>query len=317
MLSQTTDTLVMIRPKRFRANEQTMTNNYFQKKETGLSRSLIEDTVLKEFDSFVKKLNNVDINVIVIPDDKDTDTPDAMFLNNWISFHENCTVAVYPMFAKNRRLERREDILEVIENSGFLIDSILDYTEAEDEGMFLEGTGSMVLDRTNKKAYCCLSERTNEELFIEFCEDFEYSPIIFNANQMVNGSKKAIYHTNIMMCIGESFAIVCLDVIDDTKERKNVIRHLRENKKQIIEISEEQLYQFAGNMLQVKNKKNDSFLVMSKTAFNSLSKQQLNKINNHTTVLYSDLSTIEKNGGGSARCMIAEVFLPQKSTINI
>ena len=312
MSNQITNTVLMIRPEKFRANEQTMVNNYYQEKD----KSFLPDTISKkaqnELDRLIHKLTEKGIEVIVVNDSKNTDTPDAIFPNNWISFHEDKTVAVYPMFAENRRLERREDILEIIENKGFLIENIVDYTSAEEEELFLEGTGSIILDRENSKAYCALSPRADEDLFIEFCEDFEYTPVIFTANQTVNGKREAIYHTNVMMCIAENFAVICLDAIDDKKERKNVVKHLKENKKQVISITENQVNQFAGNMLQVKNGNNERFLIMSESAYKSLNHNQINQIEKHSNIIYSDLSTIEKNGGGSARCMMAEVFLPKE-----
>jgi hypothetical protein len=311
MKGQITNTVLMIRPENFRANEQTMVNNFYQKKDRNVLPNLIVKKAQNEFDDLVNKLKLNGINVIVVNDTKETDTPDAIFPNNWISFHSDKIVAVYPMFAPNRRLERREDILETLEEKGFLIDSVVDYTSAEEEGFFLEGTGSIILDRENQKAYCALSARADEELFIEFCEDFEYTPVIFTANQTINGKRVAIYHTNVMMCIGETFAVICLDAIDDKKERKSVVKHLKESKKKIIEISEEQVNQFAGNMLQLKNSTGEDFLVMSESAYKSLQNHQITKIKKHTQIIYSDLSTIEQNGGGSARCMMAEIFLPK------
>ena len=312
MSNQITNTVLMIRPKNFRANEQTMVNNYYQKKDTSLLPNAIQKKAQNEFDTLVNKLTTNGIEVIVVNDTEDTDTPDAIFPNNWISFHEDKTVTVYPMFAENRRLERREDILEIIEKKGFLIENIVDYTSAEEEELFLEGTGSIILDRENHKAYCALSPRADEDLFIEFCEDFEYTPVIFTANQTVNGKRETIYHTNVMMCIAETFAVICLDAIDDKKERKNVIKHLKENNKQVIAITEAQVNQFTGNMLQLKGKNDNSFLIMSTSAFKSLHQNQIKLIEKHTNIIHSDLSTIEKNGGGSARCMMAEVFLPKK-----
>jgi hypothetical protein len=312
MSNQITNTVLMIRPINFRANEQTMVNNYYQKKDTSLLPNAIQKKAQNEFDTLVNKLTTNGIEVIVVNDTEDTDTPDAIFPNNWISFHEDKTVAVYPMFAENRRLERREDILEIIEKKGFLIENIVDYTSAEEEELFLEGTGSIILDRENHKAYCALSPRADEDLFIEFCEDFEYTPVIFTANQTVNGKRETIYHTNVMMCIAETFAVICLDAIDDKKERKLVVKHLKENNKQVIAITEAQVNQFTGNMLQLKGKNDNSFLIMSTSAFKSLHQNQIKLIEKHTNIIHSDLSTIEKNGGGSARCMMAEVFLPKK-----
>jgi hypothetical protein len=265
----------------------------------------------QEFDRYVEKLESFGINVVVVSDTKEFDTPDSIFPNNWISFHADASVALYPMFAENRRLERREDILETLEKQGFLIENIVDYTSAEEEKVFLEGTGSMILDRENKKAYCAISPRADEELFIEFCEDFEYSPVIFTANQTVDNKRVAIYHTNVMMCIAETFAIVCLASIDDKAERKNVLRNFKEDGKKVIDITEEQVNNFAGNMLQVRGKDNELFLIMSQAALNCLTQAQKAQINNHCKIIASSLDTIEACGGGSARCMMAEVFLPK------
>ena len=310
-MQQTTNTILMVRPINFRMNEQTAVNNYFQE-DIDLKNSQINLKAQEEFDNYVTVLRENGIRVIVISDTTEFDTPDSIFPNNWISFHADATVAIYPMFAENRRKERREDVLEELEREGFLIENVVDYTSAEDEGFFLEGTGSMILDRVYKKAYCALSPRADEELFIEFCEDFEYTPVVFEANQTVNDTREAIYHTNVMMCIAETFAIICLDTIDDKKEKKNVIHHLKESGKEIIEISEKQMHQFAGNMLQVKGKDNQRFLVMSQSAYDSLNTNQIQKIKKHCEIISSSLETIETCGGGSARCMMAEVFLPKR-----
>ena len=308
MKKQITDTVLMVRPVRFRTNEETIVNNYFQKG-INITQEEINRKAQQEFDMLVQKLKEVGVHVIQVEDIYEQDTPDSIFPNNWISFHNNGDVAIYPMFAENRRRERREDILDIVEEAGFEIENVFDYTEAENEGIFLEGTGAMVLDRIHRKAYCALSPRASEELFIEFCEDFEYTPVIFRAFQKTDGELKPIYHTNVMMALGRTFAIVCLDTIEDKKERKNVLNHLKEDKKEIITISREQVDYYAGNMLEVKGKEH-SYLVMSQTAYESLTPQQIEAIERHTQILYSDLSTIEICGGGSARCMLAEVFLP-------
>jgi hypothetical protein len=312
-MQQTTNSILMIRPVNFRMNEQTAVNNYYQKVLDAVLPETVNIKAQEEFDAYVEKLRAVGVHVIVVDDLDTTDTPDSIFPNNWVSFHENGDVGLYPMFAENRRLERREDILETLEQEGFIINNIVDYTSAEKEGVFLEGTGSVILDRINRKAYCALSPRADEDLFIEFCEDFEFTPVIFTSNQTVNGNRKAIYHTNVMMCIGETFAVICLSSIDDKKERKNVIKHLKEDGKEIIDISEAQVNSFAGNMLQVKGKTNELFLIMSQAAYDSLSDSQIKTINNHTKIVSSSLDTIEACGGGSARCMMAEVFLPKSS----
>ena len=308
-MQQTTNTILMVRPASFRMNEQTAVNNYYQQELSGMLPAAINAKAQQEFDAFVIKLRAVGVEVIVINDTEKPDTPDALFPNNWISFHENGDVAIYPMFAENRRLEKREDVLEALEKKGFEIKNVIDYSEAEEEGVFLEGTGSMILDRQNQKAYCALSPRADEELFIEFCEGFEYTPVIFTANQTVNGKRAAIYHTNVMMSVAETFAVVCLDAIDDKKEKKELVKQLKSDKKEVIAITEKQVQQFAGNMLQVRSVNNELFLVMSTSAYNSLTVQQVKTIEKHCKILHSSLETIETCGGGSARCMMAEIFL--------
>jgi len=310
-MQQTTNTILMIRPTHFRANEQTAIDNHYQKEITSIPQKELQSKAQEEFDAFVEKLRDIGVNVVVFNATDGLDTPDAHFPNNWISFHENGIVGLYPMFAKNRRLERREDVLFQLEEEGFQIDHIVDYRDAEDEGLFLEGTGSLLLDRVNRKAYCALSQRADEELFIEFCEDFEFAPIIFNAYHAVDGVRTPIYHTNVMMSLGETFAVICLSSIDDKKERKNVMKHLKEDGKEVIDITEAQVNNFAGNMLQVKGKNDASFIIMSQAAYNSLTKTQITILETHGTILSSALNIIETCGGGSARCMMAEVFLPK------
>jgi len=259
-MNQTTNSILMIRPVAFRMNEQTAVNNYYQKILDGLSKETVNAKAQQEFDAFVTKLRMVGVQVIVVDDTLAPDTPDSIFPNNWISFHESGDVVLYPMFAENRREERREDILDILEEHGFVINEIMDYTSAEEDGFYLEGTGSLLLDRENSKAYCALSPRADEELFIEFCEDFEYSPVIFEAFQTVNGERKLIYHTNVMMCIGDTFAVICADCIDDKKERKMVLDSLRGDDKEVILITEEQVNNFAGNMLEVMSENGKRFL---------------------------------------------------------
>jgi hypothetical protein len=311
-MKQTTNSILMIRPVAFRMNEQTAVNNYYQKVLDGLLPATVNAKAQQEFDVFVEKLRAVGVDVTVVDDKENSDTPDSIFPNNWISFHGNGDVALYPMFAENRRLERREDILDTLEDKGFVIDNIMDYTSAEEDGFFLEGTGSLVLDRENGKAYCALSPRADEELFIEFCEDFEFTPVIFEAFQTVNKERKLIYHTNVMMCLGETFAVICADCIDDKKERKMVLDSLKGDDKQVILITEEQVNNFAGNMLEVKGTDDRRYLVMSDSAYQSLTKKQIAQIEEHVTILSSSLDTIEACGGGSARCMMAEIFLPRE-----
>ena len=308
----------MIRPVAFRMNEQTTINNYYQKVLDGISPETVNAKAQAEFDVFVNKLRKAGVQVTVVEDTLEPNTPDSIFPNNWISFHENGDVVLYPMFAENRRDERREDILDILEDEGFEINQIMDYTSAEEDGIFLEGTGSLLLDRENGKAYCALSPRADEELMIEFCEDFEFTPVLFEAFQTVNlpdgkagGERKLMYHTNVMMCLGDTFAVICADCIDDKKERKMVLDSLRGDDKEVILISEEQVNNFAGNMLEVKGKNDKRFLVMSESAFKSLTKKQIAQLEAHVEIIHSSLNTIEACGGGSARCMMAEIFLPK------
>lgn len=310
-MKQTTNSILMIRPVAFRMNEQTAVNNYYQKVLNGLLPATVNAKAQQEFDAFVEKLTAVGVDVTVVEDTLNPDTPDSIFPNNWISFHENGDVALYPMFAENRRHERREEILDLLEEKGFVIHNIIDYTSAEEDGFFLEGTGSILLDRANAKAYCALSPRADEELFIEFCEDFDYAPVIFEAFQTVDSDRKLIYHTNVMMCLGETFAVICSDCIDDRKERKMVLDNLKENGKEIILITEAQMNNFAGNMLEVRGANDKRYLVMSAAAHQSLTSIQIEQLKKHAEILSSSLDTIEACGGGSARCMMAEIFLPR------
>jgi hypothetical protein len=311
-MNQTTNSILMIRPVAFRMNEQTAVNNYYQKVIDDLLPATVNANAQQEFDAFVAKLRAVGVDVIVVDDTIEPNTPDSIFPNNWISFHENGDVALYPMFAENRRQERREELLDILEEKGFIIENIVDYTSAEEDGYFLEGTGSIVLDRANGKAYCALSPRADEELFIEFCEDFDLNPIIFEAFQTVNGERKLIYHTNVMMCLGETYAVICADAIDDKKERKMVLDSLKGDEKEVILITEDQVNNFAGNMLEVKGANDRRYLVMSTSAYKSLTKKQIAQLEEHVTILSSSLDTIEACGGGSARCMMAEIFLPRE-----
>jgi hypothetical protein len=310
-MNQTASSILMIRPVAFRMNEQTAVNNYYQKVLDNLLPATVNAKAQQEFDAFVEKLQAVGVDVTVVDDTLDPDTPDSIFPNNWISFHQNGDVVLYPMFAENRRAERREDILDILEEKGFHIENIVDYTSAEDDGFFLEGTGSLLLDRANGIAYCALSPRADEELFIEFCEDFDMAPVIFSAYQTVNNERKLIYHTNVMMCLGSSYAVICADCIDDKQERKMVLDQLKKSGKEVILISEAQVNNFAGNMLELVGANQQKLLVMSVAALASLTADQIKKLEKHATIVSSSLDTIEACGGGSARCMMAEIFLPK------
>jgi hypothetical protein len=310
-MKQITNTIMMIKPVGFRYNEQTAVNNYYQKVLANLTAEQTQENALSEFNAFVDKLRNAGVNVVVVEDTKNPDTPDSIFPNNWVSFHENGIVGLYPMCAENRRDERREDIFDIlVDEHGFSIEEIKDFTEFEEHDKFLEGTGSMVLDRENKICYAAISIRTDEIAVMQFCEELGYRPVCFTANQDVEGERMAIYHTNVLMCVADTFVVICLDTIDDAIERENVAENLKETGKEIIEITEEQNQRFAGNMLQVMGDK--PYIVMSNSAYNSLSESQIKTIEKHCPIIYSSLDTIEACGGGSARCMMAEIFLPQQ-----
>jgi len=314
MSQQNTNTIMMVRPVQFRFNEQTAVNNYYQKVIEGLSADQIQTQAQQEFDGFVEKLEKSGVNVIVIDDTISPDTPDSIFPNNWVSFHGDGRVGLYPMCAINRRLERRMEIFDILKNEHHLeISAIEDFTHHENEDLFLEGTGSMILDRVHMIAYAAISVRTNLEIFEEFCDKFDFQAVTFVANQTVDGKRLPIYHTNVMMCVADQFAVVCLDTIDDVNERSNLIEVLEDSDREIIEISEDQVNQFAGNMLQVVSDSGQKYLVMSSSAYNSLDSDQINTIENYCPIIHSSLDTIEALGGGSARCMMAEVFLPKKA----
>jgi hypothetical protein len=302
---QTTNHILMIRPVDFKFNEQTAGNNMFQ---IASSDSDVQTQALKEFDGFVDLLRKNDVDVTVVDDTLQPETPDSIFPNNWVSFHEDGSVYLYPMFSENRRLERRRDILDGLKEN-FEVNHISDLSFYEQQYAFLEGTGSMVLDRTNKIAYACLSVRTDEEVLNNFCMLTGYQPVPFQA---VDGSNFPIYHTNVMMCIGDRFAVICLDSIRNPEEKLNVTVSLKSSGKEIIEISLEQMNKFAGNMLQVTNAAGESLLVMSEQAYLSLNAEQITALEQYSHIIYAPLYTIEKNGGGSARCMLAEIHLPSK-----
>ncbi len=300
----------MIQPVSFRFNEETAANNYYQKVLDGVTAKKAQDLALAEFNAFVDKLRSKGVNVIVVQDTKEPDTPDSIFPNNWVSFHSNGSVGLYPMCAVNRRTERREDIFDIlVDEYQFTIEEIKDFTQFEEYEKYLEGTGSMILDRENKLCYAAISERTDEQAVLQFCDVFNYQPVCFTANQSVNGQRLAIYHTNVMMCVADGFVVVCMDTINDKDEKAMVLDHFSKTGKEVIEITEEQKHHFAGNMLQVMG--DQPYLVMSDSAHNALTENQINQIEKHCPIIHSPLDTIEACGGGSARCMMAEIFLPQ------
>ena len=305
---QTTDTVLMIEPAAFGFNAETAQNNYFQ---VNSENAETQNRALQEFNNLVEKLRSKGINVITVKDTLEPHTPDSIFPNNWISMHSDGTVVLYPMCAVNRRWERRNDILEILKRN-FSVKEIIDFSAPENDGKFLEGTGSMIFDHDNKLAYGSVSLRLDEQLFREFCEKFGFEPVVFHSYQTANNERLPIYHTNVMMCVADQFVVICLDCIDDETERVNVVNAIVNSGKEIIEISESQMQRFAGNMLQLQNPEGKKFLVMSLSAYQSLTPEQISNIEKYSEIIYSDLETIETNGGGSARCMLAEVFLEKK-----
>jgi hypothetical protein len=304
----------MIRPVGFRMNEQTAVNNYYQKHLENVDAQSVQSMAADEFDEFVGKLTDEGIEVIVVEDTENPDTPDSIFPNNWISFHADGRVGLYPMFAENRRLERREEIIHLLSDGyQYQTEEIVDFTEFEDHSKFLEGTGSLVLDRENKIAYLAISPRSDEQAALLFCEAFGYTPVLFHAYQTVGDERMLIYHTNVMMCVGKNIAVVCSSCIDDEEERTTLLKSFSDSGKDIVEISEEQTQRFAGNMLELVSKDGQSLMVMSQSARDALTPEQVSQIEKQSKIVSSSLNTIEACGGGSARCMMAEVFLPKNA----
>lgn len=310
MSQQITSNIIMIRPIGFDLNEQTLASNAFQQQEKNNTAADIQQHALAEFDNFVELLRQHKVNVIVYQDTPEPFTPDSIFPNNWVSFHADGTVYLYPMQAPNRRQERRPDIISDLKNNqSFEVAAITNLTAHEHKDRFLEGTGSLILDRVNHIAYACLSPRTHAEVLTNWAALANYQLVIFHA---LDKDQKPIYHTNVVMCVGDTFAVVCLDCISTLEEKQNLQTILADTGHEIIPISIEQLHHFAGNMLQVRNTKGERILVMSQQAANSLSADQINRLQQlNDFILTPALPTIEKYGGGSARCMMAEVFLPK------
>ena len=293
-------TIMMIEPVSFGFNEETAANNYFQKKEQ------IDDAqskALVEFKRFVEHLQSHDIDVLVVQDTLSPLTPDSIFPNNWISIHEEGKMVLYPMYAKNRRQERKQTVIGAVKKS-VDINEVVDFTHFESNQKYLEGTGSMVLDRKNKIAYACISERTDETLFMTFCNKMNYTPVLFHAHDQRG---LMIYHTNVLMCMADRYVVICLDAVYDQMEREQLIEQFTATQKEVINISFDQMDHFCGNMLQVKNKHGEYFLVMSTQAFNHLDAEQVKRLQSYQPIIHSDITTIETLGGGSARCMMAEL----------
>ena len=309
MQSQATSRILMIRPVNFGFNPETAESNAFQDiKLAAQTKDVAQEDAQREFEEMVRQLQAIGVDVTVYEDNADPYTPDSIFPNNWVSFHASGTVVLYPMQAENRRLERRPDIINDLAER-FHVAKIVDLTHFEQEGKFLEGTGSLVLDRMNRVAFACLSPRTHPDVLAEFGRQTGYRTVSFHA---ADAAGKAVYHTNVLMCIGETFAIVCLSAITDPDERLMVRQELESLKKRIIDISLDQMASFAGNMLQILTQKGQKLLVMSTRAFEALTPKQIDLLDDYVTLLHFDLSIIEGNGGGSARCMMAEIHLPLK-----
>ena len=298
---QSTNKILMVRPSNFGFNSQTSANNAFQKE--GFADNANEKATA-EFDNFTAMLKEAGVEVFVINDTPEPHTPDSVFPNNWFSTHEGGTLALYPMFAPNRRLERKEGVINFL-MTNFKFKRVVDLTDFEKKGVFLEGTGSMILDRDSCIAFACRSQRTDEEVLEQFCDELEYDYLIFDA---CDSAGKPIYHTNVMMCIGTAFAVVCLDAVNDIDQREDLIGLIEESDKAVIEISLEQMEEFAGNMLEVRGKEGELLLVMSARAKRALTDEQIAALEKHCKIIAPELETIENNGGGSARCMMAEIF---------
>ena len=292
----------MIKPVNFSFNAETAVNNAFQV--AGASDDA-QQKALKEFEEFVRLLRDNGVDVTVIDDTPQPYTPDSIFPNNWVSFHDAGTVCLYPMYAVNRRLERKPGILTAL-GKKFRIEATLDFSGYEAQALFLEGTGSMVLDRDKKIAYACLSPRTNKEVLLDFCAKMNFTPEIFTA---VDGAGRPIYHTNVMMCVADRYVVVCLDSVRDEKEQEHLRAAIRASDKTEMPITLDQMNHFAGNMLQVHNQKDEKLLVMSSQAYHSLTAAQVKQLESFNRILHAPLTTIETNGGGSARCMLAEIHL--------
>ena len=297
-----TSRILMISPNKFRNNELTIVDNSFQSRQ--VNNTSISDNAISEFERLKETILKKDISVHALDDDSEFDTPDAVFPNNWISFHKSHKAVLYPMYASNRRLERKSSTLEKLSNQGLNIEIIKDYSHFENDNKFLEGTGSVVLDRKNKFAYCSISSRSDDELFRLFCSEMNYKPIVFNSIYQ----SKPIYHTNVMMSICNNFSIICLDSIKDENQRRSVKANLKDSNLEIIDITIDQMCSFLGNSIQLIDSNYNPLLVMSSTAYDSISSSQIKIIEKYTDIIHSDIKTIEKNGGGSARCMIAEIF---------
>jgi hypothetical protein len=321
---QTTSHLLMIRPVNFSFNPETAVNNAFQVEPgsvagdgdddgSQIGPAAVQRNALREFEDFVALLRENNIDLTVINDSPLPYTPDSIFPNNWISFHADGQVCLYPMFAPNRRLERKPEVVQEL-GRRFEIRQTVDLSKYEQAGHFLEGTGSMVLDRENKIAYACLSPRTDQEVLRDFCHRMGYSPEVFSAT---DDRGRPVYHTNVMMCVADKYVVICLESLPDPKERQRVQTRIQGSGKEIVDISLAQMDHFAGNMLQVESISGEKLLIMSAQAYHSLDGPWIRRLTSFNRIIHSPLTTIETNGGGSARCMLAEVHLPLRQPGNL
>lgn len=308
MRRQTTPHILMVRPANFAFNEETAANNAFQSRDGLLNAEEMRTRAVAEFDGFVANLRAAGVDVMVAEDDNVPAKPDAVFPNNWVTFHQEGLIVTYPMFAPTRRLERSNAIINTVLQQGFRADARFHFEDNESRSRFLEGTGSIIFDHENRLAYACLSPRTDADLLEDICQKIGYQKVVFHS---VDAAGQDIYHTNVMMALGETFVVICLDSVRDAAERRMLEAKFQETKKEIVDISLDQMNAFAGNMLQVRNQAGEVILVMSSTAYHALTADQIAQLERHTKLLHSPINTIETYGGGSARCMMAEVFLPK------
>lgn len=305
--TQTTSKILMVEPTCFAFNEETAVNNFFQVNEK-VDAQIVQEKALKEFNDLVSKIRENGVEVVVVKDTKTPHTPDSIFPNNWFITEPGGELFLSSMFAENRRLERFKHLGVLIDNISDKQINMTNYSVYENEDKFLEGTGCLIFDRVKKVAFASLSKRCDKDLFMDFCKNYEFSPVAFNSFQTFEGKRLPIYHTNVMMAIGTDFAVICLDSIDDKNEKDNVVSQLKKCNKEIIDITEQQMANFAGNIIQVSNKNEDIFTIMSTSAYNAFTTEQKEIMEKNSKIIHADISTIEKLGGGSARCMVAELF---------
>jgi hypothetical protein len=310
MRLQTTPHILMVRPANFAFNEETAASNAFQSRDGKLSAAEMRERAMQEFDGFVAQLREAGVDVIIGRDTEQPVKPDAVFPNNWITFHQEGFIVTYPMFAPTRRLERSDAILDRVLEQGYRSERRICLETNEAQNRFLEGTGSIIFDHQHRLAYACLSPRTDASLLEELCQAIGYQKVVFHA---LDGNGQDIYHTNVMMALGETFVVICLDTLRDPAERSMIEQKFKETGKDVVDISLAQMNAFAGNMLQVRNLEGQTILVMSSQAYRALLPEQIQKLESHTRLLHAPIDTIETYGGGSARCMMAEVFLPMST----